>query len=138
MKDISIERRDEPAPQDEAALSRPVEEKKSQVNMKYLTENLSGFFRNDPKGYCLSLPAIHAEDSCDEETETKTNVPVIPEDSQESSSDEDETKTAVVRPLIDHKVDEQEDLSANPNPEYPKFSEDQVVYGANLEEEQKE
>ena len=108
--------------------------------MKYLTENLSGFFRNDPKGYCLSLPAIvdHAEDSSDEETETKTHVRVIPEYSQESSSDEDETKTAVVRPLIDHKVDEQEDLSANPNPEYPKFSEDQVVYGPNLEEDKKE
>ena len=124
MKDISIERQDEPAPQDEAALSSPVEEKKSQVNMKYLTENLSGFFRIDPKGYCLSLPTIHAEDSCDEEKETKTNVPVIPEDSQESSSDEDETLTAILRPLIDYKVDAQEDLSANPNPEYPEFSKD--------------
>ena len=105
--------------------------------MKYLTENLSGFFRNDPKGYCLSLPAIHAEESSDEETETKTAVPVIPEDYQESSSDEDETLTAVVRPAIGYTVDAQADLAANPNPEHPEFSEDQVVYSENLEEEKK-
>ena len=61
------------------------------MNIKYLTENLSGFFQSDPKGYCLSSPAIFEKGHADygEEIETKTDVPVIPEDSVESSSYED-------------------------------------------------